>query len=230
MAAHLQEAAIVAAILADEDRLHRRLHVVVDAATAGALEQCERPVVGVEHHLLRLARIGAHEQHAAMTQPDVGDLHEYRHAVEENDLVAPVELIGFTRRKTQRDIGRRRRLPALLAPAPGVTPHGIVAAVVAAAAQLFEDPDQRQLLASGFGRVRRQQFIELRRPTPEFGPRLDRTLILERGLSRPQHLPDRVPRHLQVTGDLLDRLALDEVFAPYPRNRLHDQHPRPPAS
>src|SRR5208282_5983746 len=38
MAAHLQEAAIVEAMLADEDRLHRRLHVVVDTALAGALE------------------------------------------------------------------------------------------------------------------------------------------------------------------------------------------------
>jgi hypothetical protein len=28
----------------------------------------------------------------------------------------------------------------------------------------------------------------------------------------------------------LDRFALDEVLTPYPRNRLHDQHPRPPAS
>jgi 3-oxoacyl-[acyl-carrier-protein] synthase II len=49
VAAHLHEAAIVAAILADKDRLHRGLHVVVDAAAAGALEQGERSVVGVEH-------------------------------------------------------------------------------------------------------------------------------------------------------------------------------------
>src|ERR1700731_3815922 len=47
---------------------------------------------------------------------------------------------------------------------------------------------------------------------------------------RPQHLADGVPRHLQVTGNLLDRLALDEVLAPNPGNRLHDQHPQPPAS
>jgi hypothetical protein len=32
MTAHLQEAAIVEAVLADEDGLHCRLHVVVDAA------------------------------------------------------------------------------------------------------------------------------------------------------------------------------------------------------
>src|ERR1700738_1868366 len=51
MAAHLKEAAIVVTVLADEDRLHRRLHVVVDTALACALEQDERPVVGIEHHL-----------------------------------------------------------------------------------------------------------------------------------------------------------------------------------
>src|ERR1700732_1374637 len=39
VAAHLQEAAIVEALLADEDWLPRRLHVVVDAAPASALEQ-----------------------------------------------------------------------------------------------------------------------------------------------------------------------------------------------
>src|SRR5436305_311453 len=36
--AHLQEAAIVQALLADEDRRHRGLHVVVDATAASALE------------------------------------------------------------------------------------------------------------------------------------------------------------------------------------------------
>src|SRR5580698_10976060 len=41
MTAHLQEAAIVEAVPADEDGLYRRLHVVVDAATAGSLEQRE---------------------------------------------------------------------------------------------------------------------------------------------------------------------------------------------
>src|SRR4249920_2248532 len=38
MAAHLLESAIVETILAYKDRLHRGLHVVVDAASAGALE------------------------------------------------------------------------------------------------------------------------------------------------------------------------------------------------
>ena len=160
----------------------------------------------------------------------MGGLHDHRHAIEQDDLVAPVELVGFSRRKAQRDVGRSRRLSALLAPPSGVTAHGVVAAVIATPAQLFEDPDQRQLLASSLGRIRRQQSVELCCPSSQLRPRLDNTLVLERGLSRPQHLPDRVPRYLQVPGDLLDRLALDEVLAPNPGNRLHDQHPRPPAS
>jgi len=49
MAAHLQKAAIVLPVPADEDRLHRGLHVVVNAAPAAPLEQRERPVVGVKH-------------------------------------------------------------------------------------------------------------------------------------------------------------------------------------
>src|ERR1700752_5303097 len=138
-------------------------------------------------------------------------------------------MVGFAWCKGQRDVSRCCRLPTLLAPPPGVTPHRIVTAVVAAAAQLFEDPDQRQLFTSRLGRVRRKQPVKFYCPSSQLWPRLDLQLVLERGLFRPQHLPDRVPRHLQVTCDLLDRLALDEVLAPNPRNRLHDQHPPPPA-
>src|SRR5467141_4959778 len=100
--------------------------------SAGALEQGECPVVGVEHYLLRLARITPHKQHPAVAEPDMGGLHDHRHAIQQNYLVAPVELIGFSRRKAQRDVGRSRRLSALLAPPPGVTPHGIVTTVIAA--------------------------------------------------------------------------------------------------
>src|SRR5262245_6754967 len=99
--------------------------------------------MGVEPQLLRLPRIGSCEQHAAVAEPDMSDLHDDRGAAQQHYLVAPVELVGFAWRKTQRDISGGRRLSAFFAPTPGVTPHGIVPAVIAAAAQLFEDPDQR---------------------------------------------------------------------------------------
>ena len=134
MAAHLCEAAIVEAVLADEDRLHRRLHVVVDAAPACALEEGKRPVVGIKHHLLRLARIGAHKQHAAVAEPDMGHLDRDGHAAQQDDLVAPVELIGFPGRKTQRHIGRRCRLSTIFGPLAGITAHRVVAARIATTA------------------------------------------------------------------------------------------------
>ena len=60
VAAHLQEATDVGALAANEDRLHRCPHVVVDPAPARALEEGEATVVGVEHHLLAFARLRAH--------------------------------------------------------------------------------------------------------------------------------------------------------------------------
>ena len=102
MAAHPQKAAVELAVLADEHGLDRRLHVVVDAARARALEEGEGAVVRVEHHLLGLARIGPHEQHPAVAQPDMRHLDRDRRAVDQHDLVRPVELVGLARRKAQR--------------------------------------------------------------------------------------------------------------------------------
>ena len=77
---------------ADEDRLHRGLHVVVDAARAGPFEKSKRAVMRVEHHLLRLARIGADEQHPAVAQPDVRHLHRHRRAVDQHDFMAGAKI------------------------------------------------------------------------------------------------------------------------------------------
>jgi hypothetical protein len=50
----------------------------------------------------------ADSTHPAVAEPDVGGLHDHRHAIEQDDLMAPVKLIGFSRRKAQRDVGRSR--------------------------------------------------------------------------------------------------------------------------
>ena len=91
---HLQKAAIVPARLAHEDRFDRRLHVVVDAAPADPAIKDERPVVGVKHQLLRLAKVDAHELHPAVRQLHVRRLDRQRQALERDRLVAPVELVG----------------------------------------------------------------------------------------------------------------------------------------
>ena len=107
VAAHLLEAPVEQAILADKDGLHRRLHVVVDAPSAGAAEEPERPVVGVEHHLLTLARIGADQEHPAVAQPDVRHPHLGRHARQHHVLVAPT-MMANTKSRTLHHFGALR--------------------------------------------------------------------------------------------------------------------------
>src|SRR3984893_10222136 len=45
MGAHLQEPPIILPVLADEDRLHRGLHIIIDATCAGAFKKGEGPLV-----------------------------------------------------------------------------------------------------------------------------------------------------------------------------------------
>src|SRR6188472_3978001 len=121
--------------------------VEAQSTSAGCLNYpCRTPVVRVEHHLLRLARIGSHEQHATVAEPDVGGLHGHRHAAQQDDLVAPVELVGFSWSEAQRNKGCSCCLPALLGPSPRVATHRIIAALISASAQFLEQPDQRQAL------------------------------------------------------------------------------------
>jgi hypothetical protein len=61
----------------------------------------------------------------------MSDLDHYGRAVDQDDLVAPIELIGLARRKGERHVGIRRGGGALTVPAPRVTAHGIVAALIA---------------------------------------------------------------------------------------------------
>src|SRR6266446_4416257 len=172
MVAHPQKTAVVLAVLADEDAINRRLHVVVDAARAGPLEEGEGAVVRVEHHLMGLARVGAHEQHPAMTQPDVRHLDGDRRAVDQHDLGRPVELVGLARCKAQRYVGFRRRRPARDTPCLGVATNRVVAAAITKGAQLLEYPDQRQPLAYRLALVRQQQRVDLGPPRADLRQRL----------------------------------------------------------
>src|SRR5205085_5758053 len=133
----------------------------------------------------------------------------HRHAAQQDDLMAPIELEGLSWRKAQRDVGRSSRLPALLCPSLGVATYGIIAAVITTPVQFLEEPDQRQLLAGSLRRIARQQLVEFCCPSAQLRSRLDPTFILERSRTRSQDPANRVPGHLQVPGDLLDRLTLD---------------------
>ena len=96
--------------------------------------------------------------------------------------------------------------------------------------QLFEEPNQSQTFACRIAGVRRKHPVKLSFPTTQLGTRLNLPLIRKRCLTRAKNLAHRVARYLQGAGDLLDRLPFDQMFAPYPADRLHNQHPPPPAS
>ena len=93
----------------------------------------------VEHHLLALARIGAHEHHPAVAQPDMRDLQCRRYAADQSDLVTPVELVGFARRKAERDVGISRCAGAPLTPGDRVATDRRVAASISESAQILEN-------------------------------------------------------------------------------------------
>lgn len=176
--AHLFEPAIVGADLADEDRVHRRVHVVVDAPRTGAAEEGECPIVGVKHHLLRLAWVSPNERHPAVAEADMGDLDRHGHAVEDHDLMAPGELVGLAGIKAQRNIGAGRRFLRRLRPTGRIPPDSIIAAAIAAVAQLFVNPDDGQPLPLRPPGILGQHLVQLGTPRIDLWAglcRLDRT-------------------------------------------------------
>jgi hypothetical protein len=227
MRAHLQEAAIVLAVLTDEHRIDRRLHIVVNPTRAGAPEEREGALVRVEHHLLALARIGAHEHHAAVAKPDMRDLQGRRHAANQRDLVTPIELVGLARRKTQRNVGVRRCPRALLSPGYCIASDRRIAASISKCTQILKNPDQRQTFARSSAVVLTKQTLELRPPGPNPRQRLLRALVVKLGGVRPDDFPNHLPGNVQVPTDLLDRLPLRKIGPAYLRNRLHNKHSNP---
>ena len=176
--------------------------------------------MGVEDHLLCLTRAGTDKRHPAMAEPNMGDLHCGGHAIDQNNFMAPVELIGLTGVKTERHIGRRRGFPRRLRPVRRIPAHSIVAAIVTPVAKLLVNPNQRQPLALGVSGVLGKHLIQIRPPRIDLGARLVGAIIAELRRTGPDHLANRVPRHPQFPADLLDRLLPDKIRQPDLRNRL----------
>jgi hypothetical protein len=73
--AHHGKARIDHAALAFLDLVHRRFHVVIDAAPGNAAERREGARVGIEQHFMALAGVGHQPESAARAQLEVRDLH-----------------------------------------------------------------------------------------------------------------------------------------------------------
>ena len=106
----------------------------------------------------------AFAMHRHIERELVCHLHRHRGAAKQHDLVAPVELLGFARREAQRHIGIHRSRGSIALPAAGITPHCVVATLVAAATEFLEDLDQCQTLKWRPRLVGLQHGVEVRLP------------------------------------------------------------------
>ena len=186
-------------------------------------------LVRVEHHLLGFAHVGPHERHPAVAEADLRHLHGDRRAVEQDVLVAPVELVGFARREAQRHISRRRPLALPQGPRLRVTPNIVVAALIAGQPQLLEHALERQPLALGLVDVRRKHRLQRRDERAKLRQRLLFANVLARrrlaARHRPHDVANRIPGELQLPRDRLDLPALHKIRPPNPADRVHRDHP-----
>jgi hypothetical protein len=224
---HHQKPAVEHAFLADEHRRHRSLHVVVDAAQRHPAEKGECAGMRVEHHLLRLARIGPDIDRPRRAQPHVRHLHTHRLARDLHVLVAPVELVRLARLEQQRDERRHvaAGIPAaVICPAPRIAPDSIIRSLETFTQQQIMDPRHPQTVTPVPRFVLAQQRIEpfLERPDP--GQRLNRAMIVKRPFRSIDRLAHHLARQPQIPRNLPDTLAA-RALAPNPYNCLHHQHP-----
>jgi len=142
--------------------------------------------------------------------------------------VAPIELVGFTRRKAHRHIGMHANSRPFLPPGLHEPRPAVVGAVVAAPSQLFIQPLRRAALALG------QPGLDLQNPyqrlysLAELRSRLNVPRVFELGLPPSHDLANRRPRHRKRPSDLLDRPSLLEIGAPYLADLVRPKHPLQP--
>ncbi len=87
------------------DLVHRRLHVVVNAALVHPAQCGKRPVVGVEQHLVTLPRIPGDKEGAAGTQLSVRCNYLAQYAADHQRFFAPVERERFSQFEFERHEG-----------------------------------------------------------------------------------------------------------------------------
>ena len=133
--------------------------------------------MGVENHLLGLARIGPHEHHTAVAKPNMGHLQGARHAAKNHDLVRPIKLIDLARRKAEWNESSAPARGPRHAPMPGIAPHRIVAAAISRPAEILEKPQQGHPFAPAAFLVLRQKAFQFLKIRPQLRIVLISTLV-----------------------------------------------------
>ncbi len=214
---HGREAGIDLAFLAAADPVDRCAHVVIDPPPGNAAQNPEGVVVGIEQHLVRLQRIGPHDEGTAVAQLEVGNLQLGALAADDRPVFRPVELERLAGIERQRHEGAApARLHLTLTLFFPVTRKGgdtAVRAFIAKAHQIgVQLLDRALLLARPVcfrpqpGRQPLGIGIELARPLRHPKAGLD--------LVGSQVFADRVPRQPCAPRNLPDRKSIPQMPAP----------------
>ena len=207
------------------DLVHRSLHVVVDAASGHAAQGGEAAGVGIEQHLVALARVGHKPERPAGAQLHVRDLRAVVDAADHQTFLAPVELERLAQLEAQRHEGIGRcSLPFALAPRPDEVGHARVAAVVATGLDLGVQRLGCAALVLGPPRVSLQRLLERVVECREL-VRLLAAPVLRRAIDLAvQPLRHRVARQPRDARDLALGLVLPAMQSPDPANHVHGDH------
>src|SRR5690606_9960163 len=95
MTAHLLEPTVILPLFPDKNGINSRFHIIIYAARTSATEKHKSLVMCIEYHFLAFAHVSPRKHHPAMTQSNVRNLDCRRHAIETNNLMAPIKLISF---------------------------------------------------------------------------------------------------------------------------------------
>ena len=216
-----QEPAVEASLLAREDHRDERFGVVVDHPPRHATEEGEGAVMGIEHHLLRLPRVGREEALTAGGAAKVRQLDALHHPAELDLLMAPVELCRVARWEHQRNEGLRAgAAPARVLPGFHSALHAVVGPCVAGRLQILEQPPGGAPLTLRALGVLFEPALEPLRVGPQLWLGLHAPVV-DRHIALLQILLERVAREVQLTRKHADLLSVDQVAATDLGSSLH---------
>ena len=213
MCAHGVKARIDDATFAFLDLVHRRLHVVKDAAPGDSAQRCKRAGVRVKQHFMALAWVAHQPEGPAGAQLEVRYLHLVVNAAHHHALFAPVKLERLAQFKAQRH-KCFERLALLAAPLAYEGSELAIATGVAPCLNLNQQGFGGTPVLLDAVRVGFECLLDFSLVGRQLGWHvLAHVLQYVLCLGRSNPLADRVSRQARVLGNLVQRLLVPKVQA-----------------
>ena len=224
MRCHRREAQIDRPLLALLDLVHRRLHVVVDAAPGDAAQGRKRPQVGIEQHLMPLRRIRLKDEGATGAQFQMGREDLAPDAADDEMFLAPVELESFAQLELERNIRPRHGLPAGVPPPPNEFGHPAVIALKSLRLEFREQLQRVPAVTLRTPRIRLQHLEQPFSVRANLGVARPPPILRLHAVRLTQPALDGVPRQTTPPRYLRQRQTVSVVPASNPSQFLHGDH------